>query len=193
MYDVDDDDYDDWWDFIDDPKPVVSCAVATVLGISLLLAWPALSLNAAIAVLGFLLLGVGGPFLFVFFSLKMGGPQKPLVRNFGFALPGVSLVSIGMIVRHIYKDVGRPIITVLDIAMIFGGVWLLAFITWGIIRYKVKVGRNRPDALNGEDAEYTAIKGPRKRRFTLYEAESLVIALLGTVACVFADIIALVR
>ncbi len=192
MYDDDDD--DDVWEFclfMDDIKFRVACAVATILGISLLLAGPVLSLNAVSAVLGFLLLGVTGPFVCVFLGRNVHGPQKSLVYNFGYALPGAALVSIGMISRHLHKDLSRPVLTMLEISMIFGGVWLFAFIGWGITQYEVR--RNKLHDLDTEDVECRVTDVPRKRRFTLYEAASLVIALLGTVASVFSDVIALVR
>jgi hypothetical protein len=176
---------------MDDIKFQVSCVVATVLGISLLLAGPVLSLNAVIAVPGFLLLGAGGPFVFVFLGRHVHGPQRSLVYNFGYALPGAALVSIGMIIRHLYKDLSRPVLTMLGIAMIFGAVWLFAFIAWGIAHYEIR--RNKPHDLDTEDVEYRVTEDRQKRRFTFYETVSLVVALLGTVAGVFSDVITLAR
>ncbi len=191
MYDDDDDDMWECCLFMDDIKFRVSCAVVTVLGISLLLAGPVLGLNAVSAVLGFLLLGVGGPFVFVLLGRNVHGPQKSLVYNFGYALPGAALVSIGMIIRHLHKDLSRPVLTMLEIAMIFGAVWLFAFISWGIAHYEIS--RNKPHDLDMEDVDYRVTEDPPKRRFTSYETASLVIGLLGAAGTVFSDVITLAR
>ncbi len=87
-----------------EPLYQVSSIVAILLGISLLLAGPLLSLNGWIAVLGFLLLGASGPFVFVYLGENVRGPLRRLVRSFGFALPGLALISAGLIIWHLNND-----------------------------------------------------------------------------------------
>jgi len=172
-----------------EPLYQVSSIVAILLGISLLLAGPLLSLNGWIAVLGFLLLGASGPFAFVYLGGNVRGPLRRLVRSFGFALPGLALISAGLIIWHLHNDLRRPVLTMLGICMIFGGVWFLTFATSGIYQYVRKRKRRH---WRDEDIKVTIDSGSRKRPGS-YEAQTLVIGMLTLVATIFGDIIPLVR
>ncbi len=182
----------------------VSSIAGLLLGISLLLADPLLSLNGWIAVLGFLLLGASGPFVFVFLGGRGHGRVRPLVRTFGLALPGLALASAGLIIWHLNDNLRRPVTTMLEICVIFGGVWLLTFAGWGIYQYEA--GKRKRGRRHGQDTTAAIGSGSRKppgsykaqtlaigSRTLAINSQALVIGALTLVATVFGDIIQLVR
>jgi hypothetical protein len=125
--------YDDYQD-ADDGQFWLSCTIALVLGISLLIARTALNFGIWSVVVGVLLVGVSGPFIFAFLGNHVAEPTDRLVHGFGRSLPGIALALVSNIALA-STNLKPELRTIFNFAMICALVWIAIFLGGGIVRY----------------------------------------------------------
>ncbi|WP_344134471.1 hypothetical protein [Luedemannella flava] len=166
---------------------LLGCIVATVLGISLLIARSALDLGVWSVIVGFVCLGLATPFVFFFLGRHVAVPADRLVFYFGYALPGIALVAIGTIVWHVglTSEIARK---GWGILIIFGLVWLVSFLGGGIGRFWW-LRRNGHSGVPHSPDEHVDVGEPTRRGWTSFEWASLLVAVAGTAASIAAVLV----